>query len=463
MRIELAKMLLQKPSFLLLDEPTNHLDIESILWLEDFLKQYPGTVILISHDQQFLDHVTQRTIEIELGNIQDYKVPYSKYLNERAERKAKLIATYNNQQRDIEEKQRTINRFMAQANKTKMAQSMQKQLDRIQRVELETEDISRMKIRFPDAPRSGECLIDGRSISKSYGSKDVLKEISFQIHRGERVSFVGQNGQGKTTFAEILIGKRKQDKGIVDLGHNVLVGYYAQNQAESLNRDWTLLETMEHHSPAEMRTQLRKILGAFLFSGEDVDKKVSVLSGGERARLALACMLLKPINLLVLDEPTNHLDLISKDVLKQAVLKFNGTLLIVSHDREFLKGLTDKTIEFKDQKLSTHLGDIDYFLEKRKMRNIRQLEMRDQVKTASKKTNSDQSYETRKKLQRKLGNTERKIQSLEKDKKSMESEMSASNFFMSPNAETLIKKHQELEKQLDDLMRVWEEIVDEMQ
>jgi ATP-binding cassette subfamily F protein 3 len=465
MRIELTKMLLQKPSFLLLDEPTNHLDIESIIWLEEFLQSYPSTVILISHDQQFLDNVTKRTIEIELGRIHDYKVPYSKYLIERKERKIKQIAAYNNQQKVIEEKQRTINRFMAKATKTKMAQSMAKQLDKIERVEIEQEDVSQLKIRFPEPPRSGELVLKGEHISKSYGSKTVLVDANIDLFRGDRVSFVGQNGQGKTTLAEILIGKRTEDTGKTDLGYNVHVGYYAQNQAEVLNRDFTLLQTMEANSPAEMRPQLRKILGAFMFSGEDADKKVSVLSGGERARLALACLLLKPINLLILDEPTNHLDMLSKEVLKNALMDFSGTLLIVSHDREFLKGLTNKTIEFKDHSLHTYLGDVEYFLEKRRLQNMRDVEIVKDQKISQAEQNSKPVFDPisaeKKKLQKQIEKLEKEIHKQEQKKDQLEQMMAEIDFYQQDNSAEKIQEHQKIENSIQELTRQWEKLVEQ--
>ncbi len=336
MRIELAKMLLQRPDFLLLDEPTNHLDIESIIWLENWLKDYPGAVITISHDKQFLDTVTNRTVEVELGNLYDYKAPYTKYLDLRADRREKTVAAYENQQKVIAQREKTINRFMAKATKTKMAQSMQKQLDKMERVEIAVENTQVMNLRFPPAPRSGQVVMEAEKITKNYDELKVLQGVDVKIDRGDRVSFVGQNGQGKTTLAKIMIGNIPATNGEVTVGHNVSVGYYAQNQSDSLDPTLTLLETMENHSPPEMRTKLRGILGAFLFSGEDIDKKVVVLSGGERARLALAAMLLRPFNLLVLDEPTNHLDIQSKDMLKQALMDYDGTLLVVSHDRDFL-------------------------------------------------------------------------------------------------------------------------------
>jgi len=362
MRIELAKMLLRKPDYLLLDEPTNHLDIESIIWLEGFLKPYPGSVIVISHDKQFLDNVTTRTIEVEMGKVFEYKASYSDYVNLRAERREKLESSFSNQQKVIAQRERTINRFMAKATKTKMAQSMKKQLDKMERIELDDADTASMNLRFPPAPRSGAISIEGHQISKSYGDLKVLDKVDIKLDRGDRVAFVGQNGQGKTTLAKILINNITATGGKIELGHNIKIGYYAQNQSDVLHGDLTLLQTLENASPPEMRTRLRNILGAFLFSGEDVDKKVSVLSGGERARLALAALLLNPFNLLVLDEPTNYLDMISKDVLKKALMEFDGTLIVVSHDRDFLGGLTNRTIEFKDHKLYNHLGDINFFL-----------------------------------------------------------------------------------------------------
>ncbi|MCB0567823.1 MAG: ABC-F family ATP-binding cassette domain-containing protein, partial [Phaeodactylibacter sp.] len=308
MRIELAKMLLQRPDFLLLDEPTNHLDIESIIWLERFLRDYSGAIVVISHDKQFLDNVTKRTVEVELGKLYDYKASYSAYVQLRKERREKQLAAYENQQRVIAEKERTITRFMAKASKTSMAQSMQKQLDKMERVEIDDEDVVAMNIRFPAAPRSGQVVLEGKNVTKKYGNLLVLEEINLKLDRGDKVAFVGQNGQGKTTLAKLIVNELTLTSGEIIHGHNVQIGYYAQTQSDTMHSKHTVLETMEMASPPEMRTRLRGILGAFMFSGEDADKKVSVLSGGERARLALACLLLRPFNLLVLDEPTNHLD-----------------------------------------------------------------------------------------------------------------------------------------------------------
>ncbi len=459
MRIELAKMLLQRPDFLLLDEPTNHLDIESIIWLEGFLKNYSGAVIVISHDKQFLDNTTERTVEIELGNLYDYKASYSKFVEMRAERREKQIAAYNNQQKVIAEKERTINRFMAKATKTKMAQSMQKQLDRMERVEITEEDIAAMNIRFPEAPRSGEVVVGGKKIVKQYDDLLVLNEVDLKLIRGDRVAFVGQNGQGKTTLAKIVIHKIPTTSGEVQLGHNVSIGYYAQNQSDTLRQDLTLLETMEEHSPPEMRTKLRSILGAFLFSGEDADKKVSVLSGGERARLALACMLLRPFNLLVLDEPTNHLDMISKDVLKQALLEYNGTLIIVSHDRDFLADLTNRTLEFRDKQLHEYLGDVNYFLEKRSLDDMRDVERSTQNGNTStaEASKPELSFEERKKLLRAVQNAEKKVERLEVKLKKMEAKMAEEGFYETEEAEPLMTKYNTTKKEVQTALKEWEE------
>lgn len=461
MRIELAKMLLQRPNYLLLDEPTNHLDIESILWLEDFLIDYPGVVILISHDRQFLDNVTNRTLELELGNMFDYKASYSKAMIMREDRRVKQKAAYQNQQKEIAQKERTITRFMAKASKTSMAQSMQKQLDKMDRIEIESEDTAVMNIRFPEPPRSGQIVVEAKNLTKNYGDLNVLSNVDFQIERGERVAFVGQNGQGKTTLAKLLIDEIKASHGEIKQGHNVHIGYYAQNQAERLKPNQTLLETMEEHSPPEMRTKLRGILGTFLFSGEDVDKKVVVLSGGERARLAMACMMLRPINLLVLDEPTNHLDMLSKDMLKKAIREYSGTLIVVSHDREFLRGLTDKTIEFRDHKLHTYLGDVDYFLSKRKLQDMRAVEMKEEKKKRKEAHNNKRSFtpedwEKRKQLQREVQHAEKKVEKLERNIRDAELKMAKPSFFEDPEHQKFIEKYQGMKNELNQVMEDWE-------
>lgn len=457
MRIELAKMLLQQPDYLLLDEPTNHLDIESILWLEEFLKDYQGAVMVISHDKQFLDNVTKRTVEIELGQLYDYKAGYSKFVDLRKDRREKQLAAFENQQRVIAEKERTIDRFMAKATKTKMAQSMKKQLDKMERIEIAPEDVAAMNIRFPAAPRSGQVVIEGKEVVKSYGDLMVLNGVDIKLDRGDRVAFVGQNGQGKTTLAKILINEIPQSDGETKLGHNVSIGYYAQNQSDTLHPNFTLLETMEQHSPPEMRTKLRNILGAFMFSGEDADKKVSVLSGGERARLALACLLLKPFNLLVLDEPTNHLDIISKDVLKMALNDYDGTLIVVSHDREFLTDLTNRTIEFRDKQLHEYIGDINAFLEKRALDNMREVELQHKKSNKPEETaKKTLSFEERKRLMRAVRNAEKKIERLEAEIAKMEALMAEESFYEKPNYAEEMKKYNGKKEELGSVMEEWE-------
>ena len=457
MRIELAKMLLRKPDYLLLDEPTNHLDIESIIWLEGFLKYYEGAVILISHDKQFLDNVTSRTIEIELSKVYDYKASYSKYVELKKDRRELMQSAYDNQQQQIAQTERLIDKFRAKASKAKFAQSLIKQLDKVDRIEMDDEDTSGMRLQFPPSPRSGEVVLEGKKVVKNYGELLVLKGVDLKLDRGDRVAFVGQNGQGKTTLAKILMGYETATGGDVTLGHNVNVGYYAQNQAEALYPKMTLLETMEQASPPEMRTKLRNILGSFMFSGEDVDKKVSVLSGGERARLAMACLLLKPINLLVLDEPTNHLDIISKDILKKALLEYDGTLLVVSHDRDFLSNLTNRTVEFRDHELFDHIGDVNEYLEKREMRDMRQVEM------SSKKTSSNGNSapsrvedKDKKKLQKEVQNAERKISEVENELKKLERKMGEDGFYGSKDANKISAQYQQLKSELDNVMAEWE-------
>lgn len=470
MRIELAKLLLQKPDYLLLDEPTNHLDIESIIWLEQFLQTYPGAVITISHDKQFLDTVTKRTVEVELGNVFEYKASYTKFVQLRNERREKQKASFQNQQKVIAEKERTIARFMAKATKTKLAQSMQKQLDKMQRIEIDSEDTAAMSLRFPPAPRSGQIVVDGQEVKKHYGELKVLEGVDIKLDRGDRVAFVGQNGQGKTTLAKILVNKLPATAGDITLGHNVSVGYYAQDQSDTLNPNSTLLETMENASPPEMRTRLRNILGAFMFSGEDADKKVSVLSGGERARLAMACMLLRPFNLLVLDEPTNHLDMISKDVLKQALINYDGTLIVVSHDRDFLGGLTSRTVEFRDKQLFDHIGDVNTFLAKREMENMRQVELEksksnaapkpvEKVPSSEKRELTFEEKKVRKRLQRDAQNAENKISQIEEKIANLEKKMAAAGFYGSADEQKVMADYQNQKTALDAAMEAWEEKV----
>lgn len=478
MRVELAKMLLSQPDYLLLDEPTNHLDIESIIWLENFLQDYPGAIIVISHDRQFLDTITKRTVEVELGQVYDYKAAYSKYVELRKDRREKQLAAYQNQQRMIAQKEKTINRFMAKATKTKMAQSMQKQLDKIDRIEIEDVDAATMNLRFPPAPRSGQVVVEVKNLTKKYGDLLVLEDVDLRLDRGDRVAFVGQNGQGKTTLAKIIVDELKHTSGTLDLGYNVELGYYAQNQSDTLDSKLTLLETMEMYSPAEMRTKLRTILGAFMFSGEDVDKKVSVLSGGERARLALACLLLRPFNLLVLDEPTNHLDMLSKDVLKQALQDYDGTMIVVSHDREFLNGLTNRTVEFRDKQLHHYIGDVSAFLEKRALDNMRDVEIGKTMKPSA-NTNTvhnDQpgaapqaepqkvlSHEERKRLSRAVSNAEKRINRIEAEIAAFEKKMADPSFYESADVEKVTKEYEQKKADLTKAMEEWEEAAMELE
>ena len=377
MRIELAKLLLRRPSIFLLDEPTNHLDIESIQWLEEYLRGYNGAVLLISHDRAFLDNVTNRTVELSLGKIYDYKVSYSKYVVLRAERRAQQLAAYENQQRMIEKTEEFIEKFRYKPTKSNQVQSRIKQLERLERLEVEEEDLATLNIKFPPAPRSGQIVAEIRDAGMSFGEKHVFSGANFTIGKGNRIALVGRNGEGKTTLARMLVGQLTPTEGSVRLGANVNIGYYAQNQDDLMDGEFTVYDTLDRVAVGDIRTRLRDILGAFLFRGEDIDKKVKVLSGGERARLAMARMMLEPRNLLVLDEPTNHMDMRSKDILKNAIMKYDGTVVVVSHDREFLDGMVEKVYEFRDGGVKEYLGGIYYFLEKRKIESLREIERRD--------------------------------------------------------------------------------------
>ncbi|MGZ5242706.1 MAG: ABC-F family ATP-binding cassette domain-containing protein, partial [Bacteroidia bacterium] len=369
MRIELAKILLQQPDLLLLDEPTNHLDIESIQWLEDFLKNYSGALVLVSHDRIFLDTVTNRTIEITLGKIEDYKTSYSRYVELRTERREMQKSAYDNQQKTIADMERFVERFKAKASKATQAQSRVKALEKIDRIEIEDEDDSSIRFYFPEPPRSVKVMLEGHHLTKRYGDKLVLNDIDFEVERGDRIAFVGKNGEGKSTLSKILAGIEKSE-GKLTYGHNVLIGYYAQNQAEELDGSKTVFETIDDVAAGEMRAKVRALLGAFLFSGDAIDKKVRVLSGGEKARLAMCKLLLEPVNLLIMDEPTNHLDMRSKDILKEALMKYEGALIIVSHDRDFLQGLTSKVFEFRNKKLKLYYGDVYSYLKDRQIENL---------------------------------------------------------------------------------------------
>ena len=464
MRIELAKLLLQNNDILLLDEPTNHLDIESIIWLESFLKSYAGAVVIVSHDKMFLDNVTNRTIEISLGKIYDYPKPYSKYLVLREEMKTLQLASQKNQQKQIEQTEKLIEKFRAKASKATMAQSLIKKLDKIDRIEVDEDDNSVMAVNFPVSVVPGKVVIETHKVSKNYDKLQVLQNVNLQVERDSKIAFVGQNGQGKSTLAKIIVGELKHE-GNVKLGHNVQIGYFAQNQAEYLDGSKTVLDTMIDAANETNRSKVRDILGSFLFRGEEVDKYVRVLSGGERNRLALAKLLLQPLNVLVMDEPTNHLDIKSKNVLKEALIKFSGTLILVSHDRDFLQGLTNKVYEFKNKHIKEYLGDIDFFLEQRNLENLREAEKRDVVKTTETKSDSKQSYEEQKKLKslnNKLSNVEAKIQQLEKEIKTIDVELQA-NYDAVVSDPNFFEKYQAKKDKLEKLMIDWEVTQEELE
>lgn len=462
MRIELAKLLLQENDILLLDEPTNHLDIESIIWLEGFLNNYPGAVVIVSHDKMFLDNVTNRTIEISLGRIYDYNKPYTKYLVLREELRTQQLASQKNQEKQIQQTEKLIEKFRAKASKASMAQSLIKKLDKVQRIEVDEDDNSVMKLKFPISVTPGKVVIEAEKISKSYGDKNVLQNINLLIERESKTAFVGQNGQGKSTLAKIIVGE-VEHKGSLKLGHNVQIGYFAQNQAEYLDGTKTVLDTMIDAANETNRAKVRDILGSFLFRGDEVEKKVRVLSGGERNRLALAKMLLQPFNVLVMDEPTNHLDIKSKNVLKDALISFEGTLILVSHDRDFLQGLTNKVYEFKDHKIKEYLGDIDFYLEQRKVENLREVEKRDVIKDAPKESKKD-NYQNQKKLKslnNKLSNLEASISKLEKEIKDADVQL-ASNYQKMAKPE-FFEIYERKKKELEKAMQKWEEITEELE
>ncbi|MEZ2415794.1 ABC-F family ATP-binding cassette domain-containing protein [Muriicola sp. E247] len=460
MRIELAKLLLQSNDVLLLDEPTNHLDIESIIWLEQFLTNFPGAVVIVSHDKMFLDNVTNRTIEISLGRIYDYNKPYSKFLVLREEIREQQINAQKNQEREIQQAERLIEKFRAKASKASMAQSLIKKLDRMDRIEVDQTDKSVLKLRFPVSVTPGKVVAEMNGITKNYGSKEVLNDINLLLERDSKTAFVGQNGQGKTTLAKIMV-EEIDFQGELKLGHNVQIGYFAQNQAEYLDGNKTVLDTMIDAANETNRSKVRDILGSFLFSGDEVEKYVKVLSGGERNRLALAKMLLQPFNVLVMDEPTNHLDIASKNVLKQALINFQGTLIVVSHDRDFLQGLTNKVYEFKDRKIKEYLGDINYFLEERKANDFRAIEKKTELET--KKKNEDKSlnqYHDQKKLKglkNKLSQVESKINGLEKEISEIDHEL-LMNYDQTIAQPNFFDKYQKKKKQLESLMQQWEDL-----
>ena len=461
MRIELAKLLLRRPSIFLLDEPTNHLDIESIQWLEEYLKNYNGAVLLISHDRAFLDNVTTRTIELSLGKVYDYKVPYSKFVELRAERRQQQMAAYENQQRMIEKTEEFIEKFRYKPTKSNQVQSRIKQLEKIDRIEVDEEDLSRLNIKFPPAPRSGQIVAEVKGVGKAFGSKRIFSDAEFTIERGQKIALVGRNGEGKTTFARLLNGELEPTEGTIKLGANVNIGYYAQNQDDLMDGEFTVFDTLDRVAVGDIRTRLRDILGAFLFRGEDIDKKVKVLSGGERSRLAMARLMLEPYNLLILDEPTNHMDMRSKDILKNALQKYDGTVVVVSHDREFLDGLVDRIYEFRDGGVREYLGDIWYFLEKRKVESLAEIERKERP-TEVKSTESSGgklSYEQKKEQEKLLRKLRKAVESVEEELAQVEKEIADydARFAVATeyNADDYAK-YDALKQRYDHLMHEWE-------
>jgi len=463
MRIELAKILLKRPDVFLLDEPTNHLDIESIQWLEDFLRTYNGAVVLVSHDRAFLDAITNRTVEITLGRIYDFKSNYSRYLILRKELKETQMAAYINQQKMIADTEEFIARFRYQATKAVQVQSRVKALDRLERLEVDDEDNSALRIKFPPALRSGTVVAEVRELTKNYGKLNVLKEIDLTIERGEKVAFVGKNGEGKTTLARVIMSELEYE-GEMKLGHNVKIGYYAQNQANLLDPELTVFDTIDRIAVGEIRTKIRNILGGFMFSGEDADKKVKVLSGGERSRLAMVKLMLEPVNLLVLDEPTNHLDMRSKEILKQALIDYDGTIIVVSHDREFLDGLVNCVYEFKDKKVKQHLGGIYEFLRRKKMDSMKELEKKDlplnqEVKNQKIEEAEKVSFDERKEINKNINKLEKSIEKNEQDIAGLEqkiAEMDKTLAETNGSDPEIFKKYDRMKKDLENKMYEWE-------
>ena len=463
MRIELAKLLLRRPSIFLLDEPTNHLDIESIQWLEEYLRNYNGAVLLISHDRAFLDNVTTRTIELSLGKIYDYKVPYSEFVKLRAERREQQMAAYQNQQRLIEKSEEFIEKFRYKPTKSNQVQSRIKQLEKIERIEVEEEDTATMNIKFPPAPRSGQIVADIRNVGKWFGDHHIFSGAEFTLHRGDKIALVGRNGEGKTTFARMLIGELEPTEGEIKLGANVNIGYYAQNQDDLMDGDFTVYDTLDRVAVGDIRTRLRDILGAFLFRGEDIDKKVKVLSGGERSRLAMARLMLEPHNLLVMDEPTNHMDMRSKDILKAALQKYDGTLVVVSHDRDFLDGIVDKVYEFRDGGVKEYLGGIYYFLEKRKIENLHEIERKAPEAKATTETSSQSSgkisYEQKKEQERAIRKARKNVEAIEAELEGIEKKIVEFDAAFASASEYRAEDYaayDELKKRYDHLMHEWE-------
>ena len=471
MRVELGKLLLLNPDLLMLDEPTNHLDIESIQWLEDFLSGYSGTVLMVSHDRTLLDNLTTRTIEINNGRIYDYKVPYSQYVRLREERFEQQAAAFNNQQRQIRQIERFIERFRYKNTKARQVQSRIRYLEKLEKIEMDERDQAMIRFTFPPAPHSGKVTVTGKSVSKRYGAKQVLENIDLEILKGEKIAFVGRNGEGKTTLARIIAGETSCE-GKITLGHNVITGYYAQDQWEMLDPEKTVFQTLDDEAVGDVRKNLRTILGAFLFQEDDIDKKVKVLSGGEKSRLALAKLLLTPSNLLILDEPTNHLDILSKDVLKNALLQYNGTLIIVSHDRDFLQGLTTRLYEFRNRKIKEFRGDIFDFLEKRKIENLKELEVNEKKKAGGKtKSGNKQKWIQKKEKDRQIRKTESAIVKLEETIAQLEDRLKEINEKLSRPDEfadeiktgTLYVQHDDVTNKLEAHFGEWEKLHEQLE
>ncbi|MFV0593561.1 MAG: ribosomal protection-like ABC-F family protein [Draconibacterium sp.] len=471
MRVELAKLLLQKPDVFLLDEPTNHLDIESIQWLEDFLKEYKGAVVLVSHDKTFLNAVCNRTIEISLGKILDQKMNYSAFIKWKEEQKEINLAAYRNQQKMIDDTEKFIERFRYKASKAVQVQSRIKQLEKIDRIEIEEEDNAALKLNFPPAPRSGKVVVSAKHITKAYGSHLVLDDIDLTIEHGELVAFVGRNGEGKTTLARIIMNELDH-KGNMQLGHNVKVGYFAQNQAQLLNEELTIFETIDEIAVGEIRTKIRDILAAFLFRGEDIDKKVKVLSGGEKSRLAMIKLMLEPVNFLILDEPTNHLDMRSKEILKNALANFTGTVLVVSHDRDFLDGLVNCVYEFRNKKVKEHLGGIFDFLYRKKMESLKELEVKNNaskvVSSAKNETiRNEISFEEQKEIRRNITRSEKQVLNAEQKIADLEAEIEKIDKILSSSTQiddhSLFNTYEDLKKQLEKMMHEWENANEELE
>lgn len=461
MRIELAKILLSNADVLLLDEPTNHLDIESIQWLEDFLKDYHGGVVLVSHDRAFLDGVTNRTIEISLGKIFDYKTFYTKYLSQRQERRDQQMAAYTNQQKQIQDTEKFIERFRSKASKAVQVQSRIKQLDRLDRIEIEEEDNASMQFSFPPAPRSGKVAVEANEVGKAFGDNQVFSGVNYFIERGKKVAFVGKNGEGKTTMIRTLVGELEHE-GLLKIGHNVEMAYFAQNQAEELDKEKTVFETIDDAAHGEIRKRVRALLGSFMFGEEEISKKIKVLSGGERARVALCKLLLEPVNLLILDEPTNHLDIRSKDVLKKALMEYDGTLIVISHDRDFLDGLTEEMYEFSNGNVKQFLGGVYEFLETKKAKTIREFEHKEKVVEKKDKKASDNklSYEERKQKDKDIRKTQNRVNKLEKLIEELEAKLEKMNqSLLDPSAysEELMESYNAVKKELEQAMQDWED------